>query len=250
MQLENAVAIVTGSGSGIGRGIARHFAREGASLVVADVDPVRGEATVALIHGEGGEALFVPTDVTSSADIQRMVAAAVQRFGRLDVLVNNAGISPVGSVTETSEEEWDRCLAVGLKSVFLGCKYAIPAMVPNGGGAIVNIAGTLGLRGAPRKASYCAAKAGVVNLTRQMALDYGRSSVRVNCICPGFVDTPLTRSLPEPERQRAVGQLPIPRAATVDDVASAAVFLASSAAAYITGAVIVVDGGQTLSIPA
>ncbi|MCL4459425.1 MAG: SDR family oxidoreductase [Chloroflexi bacterium] len=250
MRLRDRVAIVTGAASGNGRGIALRFAEEGAKIVVADLNLSGAEETVQMIKSRGSEAIAVQTDVTSAADIQRMVQAACDHFGHIDILVNNAGISPVGSVTEISEEEWDLVISVDLKSVFLGCKYTIPVMIERGGGSIINIAGTLGLQAAARKAAYCAAKAGVVNLTRQMAIDYGRDNIRINCICPGFVDTPLTASFSDEARRRLLARLPIPRVGQVEDIGNAAVYLASDEASYVTGLCLVVDGGQTLGIPA
>ncbi len=250
MRLLNKVGIVTGAGSGNGRGIALRLAAEGARVVIADIKPEGGDETVAMIQQQGGTAAFFKADVTSAADVRDLVQASRDRFERLDILVNNAGISPVGSVTEISEVDWDLCLDLDLKSVFLCCKYTIPAMIEGQGGSIINIAGTLGLRASERKASYCAAKAGVINLTRQMAIDYGTYGIRVNCICPGFVDTPLTAGVSSEERQRILGHLPIARAGQVQDIGNAALYLASEESAYITGAVLVVDGGQTLSIPA
>ena len=246
MKLGNKVALVTGSGSGIGRGISLRLGQEGARIVVADFDSVRGEETVGLLTTQGVEGVFIRTDVTHTDDVRRSVDTALGRFGRFDILVNSAGISPVGSVTEIGEDEWDACLAIDLKSVFLACKHAIPAMTSSGG-SIINIAGTLGLLAGPRKAAYCAAKAGVINLTRQMAIDYG-PSVRVNCICPGFVDTPLNAAIPPAERQRMFERLPLQRAGQPDDIANAALYLASDESSYVTGACIIVDGGQTLSI--
>jgi NAD(P)-dependent dehydrogenase (short-subunit alcohol dehydrogenase family) len=248
VRLKDRVAIVTGAGSGIGRGIAIRFSEEGAKIVVADKTSISGEETARMIRARGGEAIFVLTDVTSGADIQRMVQTARDQFGRLDTLVNNAGISPNGSVTEIDEDEWDLALNVDLKSVFLGCKYAIPVMIESGGGSIVNIAGTLGFMAMPRKAAYCAAKAGVINLTRQMAIDYGPRNVRINCICPGFVDTPLNAGYTEEQRREELDKLPISRAGQTDDIAKAALYLASDESAYVTGSRIIVDGGQTLSI--
>jgi NAD(P)-dependent dehydrogenase (short-subunit alcohol dehydrogenase family) len=250
MRLQGRVGIVTGGGSGNGRGIALRLAEEGARIVIADIKPTGGEETVALIQQLSGEGLFVSADVTSASDVQSMVQTTRDSFGRLDFLVNNAGISPVGSVTEIDEADWDLCLNLDLKSVFLCCKYAIPLIIESGCGSIVNIAGTLGLRATQRKAAYCAAKAGVVNLTRQMAVDYGTSRIRINCICPGFVDTPLTAGVSQEERRRLLGHLPIARPGQVKDIGDAALYLTSDESAYVTGAVLVVDGGQTLSIPA
>ncbi|MFC2030627.1 SDR family NAD(P)-dependent oxidoreductase [Chloroflexota bacterium] len=248
-RLEKKIAIVTGAASGIGRGIARRFAEEGASVVVADVDAQGGEETVRDLRETGVEAVFIHTDVSQGSQVQRMVSASRDRFGRLDVLVNNAGLSPNGSVTETSEEEWDSCLGTNLRGVFLGCKHAIPLMLEGGGGSIINIAGTLGFMGKPRKAAYCASKGGVINLTRQMAIDYGKQNVRINCISPGFVATALTAHYSEEVLEQLYRQQPVGRAGQPDDVAEAAVYLASDAAGYVTGTSLVVDGGVTLSIP-
>jgi NAD(P)-dependent dehydrogenase (short-subunit alcohol dehydrogenase family) len=250
MRLDGMVSIVTGAASGNGRGIALRFAEEGAVVVVADIDRSGGEETVSMVQDKGSEAVFFDCDVSNASDVRKMTRAAYDRLGRIDVLVNNAGISPVGSVTEISEEEWDQCLDIDLKSVFLGCKYAIPLMIEGDGGAIVNVAGTLGLRATHRKAAYCAAKAGVINLTRQVALDYGDDGIRINSICPGFIETPLTESVSAELRQHIVDTLPLARTGQVEDIASAAVYLASSESAYVTGSYILVDGGQMTAIPA
>ncbi len=247
MRLAHKVALVTGAGSGIGRGISLRLGGEGARVVVADFDAARGQATEGLLTAHGVQGVFVRTDVTQTMDVRRSVETTLRRFGRLDILVNSAGISPMGSVTDIGEDEWDACIDIDLKSVFLACKYAIPSMTSAGGGSIINIAGTLGLLAGPRKAAYCAAKAGVINLTRQMAIDYG-PRVRVNCICPGFVDTPLNAAVPQVERQRMFERLPLRRAGQADDIANAALYLASDESSYVTGACIIVDGGQTLSI--
>jgi NAD(P)-dependent dehydrogenase (short-subunit alcohol dehydrogenase family) len=244
MRLKDKVAIVTGAASGNGQAIALQFAKEGANIVVADVNETSGRETAAMIQEQGGEAIVTATEVTSATDIEDMVQAACRQFGRLDILVNNAGISPAGRVTDISEAEWDLCLNVDLKSVFLGCKYAIPVMIEAGGGSIINIAGTLGLMAMPQKAAYCAAKAGVINLTRQMAIDYGADNIRLNCVCPGFVDTPLNAGVPPEARQRIFSRLPIPRAAQANEIAQAALYLAGDESLYVTGSCLLVDGGQ------
>lgn len=249
MRLSDTAAFVTGAGSGIGRGIALRLADEGAKVVMADVDAVRGEETAQAVARAGAHGLFVQTDVTNAESVRRAVDAAFRRFERLDTLVNCAGISPVGSVTETTEEDWNRCLAIDLTSVFLTCKYAVPAMLRGGGGSIVNIAGTLGLLAGFRKAAYCAAKAGVVNLTRQVALDYG-PAVRANCVCPGFVDTPLNAAVSEEDRRGIAARLPLGRVGQAEDIARAVVYLASRESSYVTGTCLVVDGGQTAGISA
>jgi 3-oxoacyl-[acyl-carrier protein] reductase len=244
-QLRGKIAIITGGGSGIGRASARAFAHEGARVAVVNRTLSKALAVVDEIRAQGGEALAVQADVASSADVQRMIAETVAHFGGLDVLFNNAGISPVGSVTEISEADWDACLNIDLKSVFLGCKYAIPEMQKRGGGVILSTAGTFGLRPVRSKAAYATAKAGVIQLTRSVALDYGRDHIRCNVICPGYVDTPLTAHVADADRDAYLeATQPLLGVVQAEDVAMMAVYLASPAGRMITGQVFVVDGGQ------
>ncbi|MCG8350636.1 MAG: glucose 1-dehydrogenase [Chloroflexales bacterium] len=247
--LAGKAALVTGGGSGIGRAICLAFAQAGAHVVVAG----RTLGKIALVAEEirtnGGQVATVAGDVSRGADVQAMVGAALEQFGGLDVLVNNAGISPSGSVTAISEAEWDECIAVDLRSVFLGAKYAIPAMQRYGGGVILNTAGTFGLRPARGKAAYAAAKAGVINLTRAIALDYAHDAIRCNAICPGFVATPLTEGVDPAERDRFLAQYqPLSGVIQADEVAALAVYLASDAARMITGQTFVIDAGQQAGI--
>lgn len=248
MRFENKIALVTGAGGDIGRAIALRLAAEGAHVVVANLSQANADETVSQIRAAGGQAVCVLGDVSQPADAERMVAAAVSEFGGLDVLVNNAGISPMGSVTETSFELWERTLRIDLTGVFLGCKYAIPAIIARGGGSIVNVAGTLGLYAMPNKSAYCAAKAGVVNLTRQMAIDYSPHGIRVNVICPGYIETRLNSGIAEDVKALFLAKLPLPFAGIPTDVADAVLFLASSEARYITGAILTVDGGQSTGL--
>jgi NAD(P)-dependent dehydrogenase (short-subunit alcohol dehydrogenase family) len=251
MKLKGKVAIITGAGSGIGRATALLFAREGAKVVVADLVAATGEETVAEIKANGGEAIPVQVDVSKAEQVERMVQRTVEIFGRLDILFNNAGLTLPAMVTETSEEVWQKSIDVNLKGVMLGCKYAIPEMQKAGGGAIINTASMLGLVASPRQAPYCAAKGGVVLLTKQIAIDYARDNIRVNCICPSEVDTPMHRQFiaasPDPEatKKRLLERIPLNRVARPEEIAAAALFLASDDSSYVTGVALPVDGGLT-----
>jgi NAD(P)-dependent dehydrogenase (short-subunit alcohol dehydrogenase family) len=246
MRLKEKVAIVTGSGAGIGRAIATTFAREGARVVVADMDEEAGRGTVAAIQANEGTALFVHTDVSQVEDTQRLVEAALSAYGRLDVLVNNAGVYTRGDVVSTSVEIWNRLLSINLTGVFLCCKAAIPALRQAGGGAIVNISSSVGWQyAAPGIAAYAASKFGVTGLTKAMACDHLPENIRVNCICPGPTDTPLIRSSRSPEDLVAfMDAQPIGRLGSPDEIAAAALFLASDEASFVTGVAFPVDGGQ------
>ncbi len=247
--LTGKVALITGGASGIGRATALLFAREGAAVSVVDIDQAKGQAVVKEIVEEGGRAIFVHCDVTQAADCQRAVQQTVEELGGLDILFNNAGIIRRATVVETTEEEWDRVMAVNVKSVFLLSKYAIPIMAGAGGGVIINTASGWGLVGGRKAAVYCASKGAVVNLTRAMALDHGEQNIRVNCICPGDTDTPMlrdeARQLGEPD-ERFLAQAadrPLRRVGRPEDIAQAALYLASDAASFVTGTALVVDGG-------
>jgi meso-butanediol dehydrogenase/(S,S)-butanediol dehydrogenase/diacetyl reductase len=252
MKLKDKVAIVTGAGSGIGKATAEVFAEEGAKVVVADWNKSSGEQTAATIRGAGREATFCHVDVSRAVDVENMVGTAVQRYGHLDVLVNDAAIQILARLVETKEEDWDRLHSINLKGVFLGCKYAIPAMILNGGGTIVNIASVLGFVGDPDLAAYCAAKGGVIALTKVVALTYGSQRVRVNCIAPGDVETPLVADYfnkvadPALLRQEVYSKYALGRIADPREIAKAAAFLASDESSFITGGTLVVDGGLTV----
>ena len=243
--LAGKVAIVTGGGSGIGLGCARYLAEAGAQIVIIDVNEAAGEAARAEI---GGGVLFVRTDVSSSTDCRHAVEELEDRFGHIDILVNSAGVIRRKSVVDLTEEEWDLVIDVSLKGTYLMSKYTIPVMERTGG-AIVNIGSGWGLKGGPQAAAYCAAKGGVVNLTRAMAIDHGPQKIRVNCVCPGDVDTPLLRSeavqLGEDTGKfmAEAADRPLARVGTPLDIAKAVYFLVSDLSPWVTGAIVTVDGG-------
>jgi NAD(P)-dependent dehydrogenase (short-subunit alcohol dehydrogenase family) len=247
--LKDKVAIITGAKSGIGFATAFRFAAGGAKVVVADVMAAHEE--VREITKRGGEALFVQVDVSSEAQVNALIEKAVATYGCLDVLVNNAGIELAKKVTDTGEAEWDRLMNVNLKGVFLCSKVAIPVMQRNGGGVIVNVASELGLVGGSEIAAYCASKGGVVQLTKAMAIDHAGDQIRVNCVCPGPVSTPLLEAIidaspaPEEERRRIVEKTLLKRLGQPGEIANVISFLASDESSYMTGAVVLVDGGWT-----
>ncbi len=248
-QLQGKVALVTGAGSGIGRASALAFVREGAKVVVADVVAKGGEETVRLIKESGGEAIFVKTDVSKSAEVKAMVDKAVAIFGRLDCAHNNAGIETFLKLThELSEEEWDKVMNINLKGVWLCLKYEIPQMLKQGKGAIVNTASVAGLRGRVGRADYVTSKHGVVGLTKVAALDYATSGIRVNAVCPGLVRTALVERIfansSQTEAESAL-RLPIGRLGKPEEIAQAVVWLCSDAASFVTGTAMTVDGGTT-----
>lgn len=248
--VDGKVAIVSGAGSGIGRATALLLAREGARLVVADVAEDGGKATVEQIGALGGEAIFVRTDVTQDADCANLVAAALARYERLDIAFNNAGIVGYPLLTaDYGTANWQRVIDVNLTGVFNCMTHEIPAMKQAGGGSIVNTASIMGLLGAVGGSAYCAAKHGVIGLTKAASLEYGRNGIRVNAVCPGYVETPMTVGddsiFPSRKLQDGLGRAAIRRMATPDEVGEMVVWLSSDRASYITGASFPVDGGVT-----
>ena len=246
-RLEGKVALVTGGASGIGRATALTFAREGAKLVIADMNADGGQQTVHRIAEQGGEAIFVRTDVSQAVEVQALISQAVATYGRLDCAHNNAGISGGGRAltAEYPEETWHQVIAVNLTGVWFCMKYEIPQMLQQGGGVIVNTASVAGLIGGRGIAAYAASKHGVVGLTKTAALEYAQQRIRVNCVCPGVIHTPMTeRGLNNPERRaRIIASEPMGRIGTPEEVAEAVVWLCSDAASFVTGHTMTVDGG-------
>ena len=243
-RLEGKVAIVTGAGSGIGKETALLFAREGAKLVAADRVAETGEKTVWQIKDSGGEAIFVKADVSRAGDVERMVKEAVKEYGRLDILSNNAGIlGEVSSVGDATEENWDRVISTNLKSVFLCSKYVVREMLKAGGGVIINSASTMGFVGLPGNTAYSASKGGIIQFTKTMALEYASSNIRVNCVCAGWIDTPMNENLDERIVKWTVRETPMGRLGRPEEVAWAILYLASDESSFVTGTALVVDGG-------
>ncbi len=247
--LNGKVAVVTGAASGIGHAAAELLAEAGAVLALLDVDPERGETAARTIRDDGGTASFFQCDVSKESDCRRAVEVVVEAFGRIDILFNNAGVIVRKDAVVLEEAEWDHALDVTLKGVYLMSHFVIPHMVKSGGGSIINTGSGWSLKGGPEAASYCAAKGGVLNLTRAMAIDHGPQNIRVNCVCPGDIDTPLLR-----DEARQIGQAweefareaadrPLGRFGTPEDVARAVLVFAGDMSRWVTGTFLVVDGG-------
>jgi len=255
MRLQDKVALITGAASGMGRATSILFAREGSKVVAADIDEAGGQKTVDLIHEMGADAFFVKADVSREADARNMVEQTVARYGRLDILFNNAGVEQGVELMEMTEQEWDRVVDIDLKGVFLGSKHGIREMLKTGGGVIINTASISGILAQNFLPAYNAAKAGVINLTRNIAVEYGPRNIRANAICPGAINTPmLQRAVSgkpenEPVVQYFLHMAPVRRLGTPEDIAKAALFLASDESSFITGHALVVDGGLTVGNP-
>jgi NAD(P)-dependent dehydrogenase (short-subunit alcohol dehydrogenase family) len=250
MRLENRAAVITGGTSGIGAATALVFAEEGAKVAVVGRNAERGAAVIERIHLADGDAIFVQADVRNTEDCRRAVQQAADAFGRLDILFNNAGSYYANDAVDCTEEEWDDQVDTSLKGTFLMSKFALPHMIERGSGSIINCASGWGLVGGPKAVAYCAAKGGMVVMTKAMALDHGPQGIRVNAVCPGDTDTPMEREDARAQGvdwdeyvSTAVSGRAIARMATPDEIARAVLFLASDDAAYITGAALPVDGG-------
>jgi NAD(P)-dependent dehydrogenase (short-subunit alcohol dehydrogenase family) len=248
VRLQDRVAVITGAGSGIGRAMSLLFAREGARVLAADLDGAAAEETAAQV---GAQCVAMRVDASQPEEVRAMIERAVAEMGRIDVLCNNAGIGSTTDVVDCEPDDWDRVMTVNVRSVFLGCKYAVPHMVRQGRGAIVNTASVAGMVGVPKRASYCASKGAVIALTRQVAMDFVKQGVRVNCVCPGTVDSPWVERLLAGVDDKAAARAalearqPMGRLGTPEEVAAAALYLASDDAAFVTGTSLVLDGGWT-----
>ena len=247
--LADQVALITGAGSGMGRATAALFAREGAKVVVVDIDEAGGEETVTQIRAESGEAIFVRTDVARAADAEAMIQQTIDTYGRLDILHNNAGVVAVKFLEDMSEEEWDWLMGVNLKAIFLAVNYAVPHMKAQGSGCIINTGSTSSFEGQYMTPAYVASKGGVVQLTKTLALDYAQYKIRVNAVCPGTVETPLVRQhlekSPDPVRAAEIEKklIPLKRFLQPEEIAHAVLYLASDQAGGVTGSALVIDGG-------
>ncbi len=248
-KLENKVAIITAGGSGIGAATARRFVQEGASIVVADISGRRAEEVASAISASGGKAVYLKMDASDSEGVQATITLALDTYGRLDIMFNNAGMADAAPLDETSLESWNRVMAVTLTSTFLGLKYCLPIMRRQGGGAIINTASVSGTGGDYGLSSYNAAKAGVINLTRAAAIENAKFNIRVNCVCPGAINTRAAQILggdrADEFRRIQAKAHPLGRMGEPEEIASAVAFLASAEASFITGAALMVDGGVT-----
>jgi NAD(P)-dependent dehydrogenase (short-subunit alcohol dehydrogenase family) len=247
VKLRDRIALVTGAASGIGAATARRFAREGATVAINDAKPEGLDAVAGEIRAAGAKALVLPGDVTKKADCERIVQEVIRTFGRLDILINNAGINRDAMAAKMTEEQWDAVLSVNLKGTFLCAQAALPGMRERAWGRVVNTS-SIGALGNIGQANYAASKAGVIGLTKTLALEYAKYGVTVNAIAPGPVMTAMLAGVPEAIRERIIAQVPVGRIASPDEIAGVHVFLASEDAAFITGQVIFADGGMSVGI--
>ncbi len=245
--LENKVAFVSGGGSGIGRAVAEAYAREGAKVVVSDVNVEHGEETVSTIKKNGGEAFFIKGDSSSATDNKRLVEETVAKYGRLDISCNNAGMGgPAKPTGEYEPEEWDRVIALNLSGVFYACRYQIEQMEKNGGGSIVNIASIHGTVAAPNSPAYTATKHGVVGLTKNIAVEYGQKNIRCNAVGPGYIETALLKNNMDANALKAIAsKSSMNRLGTSEEIAELVVFLSSDKSSFTTGSYVIADGGYT-----
>jgi len=244
--LENKVALVTGAGSGIGLAVAQLYAKEGAKVVVSDINEEHGKEAVEKIKSEGGEASFIKADTSSAEEVENLVRKTAEIYGKLDIACNNAGIGGEAALTgDYSLDSWRKVLSINLDGVFYGCKYEILEMEKNGGGVIVNMASIHGSVAAPLSSAYTTAKHAVVGLTKNIGAEYGQKGIRCNAVGPGYIDTPLLQELDEEKKELLVGKHPIGRLGTAQEVAELVLFLSSDKSSFITGGYYLIDGGYT-----
>lgn len=249
MKLNGKIAFITGFGSGLGQAIAVTFAKEGAAVAGTSPTESKGRETVAMVEQIGGRALYWPGDVTNSQQMKMMIDETVRGWGGLDILVNSGGVRTNGSITDITEEDWDRTIDINLKGAFIVSRLAIPEMIKRGGGVILHIAARSGMLGQSGRAAYCASKGGLVRLTEAMAMDHAPDKIRVNCICPGPTRTPMVDTSTPEKLARYKTRVPIGRIGEPEDVAYAALYLASDEASMVTAAILPVDGGMRLTGP-
>jgi NAD(P)-dependent dehydrogenase (short-subunit alcohol dehydrogenase family) len=249
MRLEGKVALITGGTSGIGAATAKLFAKEGASIAITGRSSERGEEIVNDIVSAGGDAIFIRSDVCVAADCKRAVDKTLERFGKIDVLFNNAGVFHPRTIPECTEEEWDDTIDSSLKGAFLMSKYSLPSMIEQGSGSIIHTSSGWGILGGDKAAAYCAAKGGLIVMAKAMAIDHGPQGIRVNCVCPGDVLTPMLpddaakRGMAWEDYEKGAADRPLGRIGVVEDIANAVLFLASDESSFVTGESLVVDGG-------
>jgi NAD(P)-dependent dehydrogenase (short-subunit alcohol dehydrogenase family) len=249
MRLKGKVALITGGTSGIGAATAVRFAREGAAVAITGRNTERGEQIVQVIIANGGEAVFIHSDVRFADNCRRVVDQTLDRFDKIDVLFNNAGVYHPKTIPECTEEEWDETIDTSLKGAFLMSKYVLPSMIERGSGSIIHMSSGWGILGGDKAAAYCAAKGGLVVMAKAMAIDHGPDGIRVNCVCPGDVETPMLpddaakRGMPWDEYLAEASDRPLGRIGTVEEIADAVLFLASDESSFVTGEALVVDGG-------
>jgi len=252
MRLKNKVAIITGAGSGIGRTTALLFSEEGAKVAIVEIDKERGQDTVDMIRGKRREAFLVPTDITDPSQVKSMASKVLEAYGKINILVNNAGLYVQGDVIRTNEEQWDKIMAVNLRAAFLCCKYCIPRMIEKGGGVVINVSSEAGIVAIKNQVAYNTSKAGLISLTKSIALDFASQNIRANCVCPGTTETPLVASAlakqadPERARRELEKVRPANRLGKPEEIAYGILYLASDESPYATGAVLSIDGGYTV----
>jgi len=251
MRLKDKVAVITGAGSGIGRTTAVLFADEGAKVVIVDIDKKGGEDTLDILAGKEKAALFVPTDITDVVQVKSMVDKVVEEYGKLDILINNAGVYAKGDASNTDEEQWDKIMNVNLRAAFLCCKYCIPQMIKQGGGVVINISSEAGIDAWKNQVAYNVSKAGLISLAKSIAVDFAPKNIRANCVCPGTTETVLFKAYlarqPDPEGARREFEIirPANRVGRPEEIAYGILYLASDESPYATGSILSIDGGAT-----